>query len=508
MRGRAASSVFANPVLVGAVTVLVVIVAVFLSYNANNGLPFVPTTSLKVRFASGQNLVKGNEIRSGGFRIGVVEDMKPVLLSGGQAGAELKLKLDKSIGKIPEDSVWRIRPRSALGLKYLELTKGHSKQTYRDGDTVRPEQTKVNVDIDEVFKIFDKKTRDASQENLRGFGDSFAGRGAAVGRTVEEAPRLFGHLQPVMANLADPKTELPRFFKELGDAARIVAPVSKTNAHLFTTMADTWEAVARDPEALRQFISKQPATMDAGISSFRVQRPFLAHLTSFSKDFSGATHELRGALPDINPALETGTRVQRRMPELNKNLEGTFAALQDLTSAPSTNAALRALGATVTTLNPQLRFYGPYVTVCNAPNYFFTYLAEHFSEPDNTGSAQRAIANSAGQQDDSLGSMDADQPANGNEVKSGNKQFLHGDPYGAAITPDGNADCEAGQRGYLERNARFYDKSLKIDQDARTPGAQGPTYTGRARVPKGETYTSIPETGAYANIPPSSSGER
>ena len=37
MRGRAASSVFANPVLVGAVTVLIVIVAVFLSYNANNG---------------------------------------------------------------------------------------------------------------------------------------------------------------------------------------------------------------------------------------------------------------------------------------------------------------------------------------------------------------------------------------------------------------------------------------------------------------------------------------
>jgi virulence factor Mce-like protein len=508
MRGSSASSVFANPVLVGAVTVLVVIVAVFLSYNANNGLPFVPTTSLKVRFANGQNLVKGNEIREGGFRIGVVEDMKPVLLSDGQAGAELQLKLDKSVGKIPEDSRWRIRPRSALGLKYLELTEGHSKRAFRDGDTVPLERTEVNVDLDEVFKIFDKKTRDASQENLRGFGDSFAGRGAAVGRTVEEAPRLFGHLQPVMANLADPNTQLPRFFKELGDAARIIAPVSKTNAHLFTTMADTWEAVARDPEALREFISKQPATLDAGISSFRVQRPFLAHLTSFSKDFSGATHELRGALPDINPALETGTRVQRRMPELNHNLEGTFAALQDLTSAPSTNAALRALTATVTTLNPQLRFYGPYVTVCNAPNYFFTYLAEHFSEPDSTGSAQRALANTAGQQQNSLGSMDADQPANGEQVKSGNKQFLHGDPYGAAITPSGAADCEAGQRGYLERNARFYDKSLKIDQDARTPGAQGPTYTGRPRVPKGETYTSIPETGAYANIPTSSSGER
>jgi virulence factor Mce-like protein len=508
VRGRGASSVFANPVLVGAVTVLVVIVAVFLSYNANNGLPFVPTTSLKVRFASGENLVKGNEIRSGGFRIGVVEDMKPVQLSAGRVGAELQLKLDKSIGKIPEDSRWRIRPRSALGLKYLELTEGRSSKAFKDGDTVPLEQTEVNVDLDEVFKMFDEKTRIAAQDNLHGFGDAFAGRGAAVGRTVEEAPRLFGHLEPVARNLSDPDTELPRFFKELGDAARIVAPISQTNARLFTSMADTWEAVARDPEALKQFISKQPETMDVSVASFRVQRPFLRELTAFSEEFSGATHELRGALPDINPALETGTRVQKKVPELNDRLRDTFDAIEDLTSAGSTNAAIRALTATVTTLNPQLRFYGPYVTVCNAPNYFFTYLAEHFSEADNTGESQRAIANFAGQQDDSVGAMGADEPANGHEVKEGNKQYLHGDPYAAAVTPDGRADCEAGQRGYLERNARFYPKQYKIEQDARTPGAQGPTYAGRARVPKGQTFTSVPETGPYKDIPTSTSGEK
>ena len=44
-RGQAALT--ASPVLVGAVTVLVTIVAVFLSYNANSGLPFVPTYDLK-----------------------------------------------------------------------------------------------------------------------------------------------------------------------------------------------------------------------------------------------------------------------------------------------------------------------------------------------------------------------------------------------------------------------------------------------------------------------------
>ena len=36
-----------NPVLIGAATVLVILVAVFLSYNANKGLPFVPTYQVK-----------------------------------------------------------------------------------------------------------------------------------------------------------------------------------------------------------------------------------------------------------------------------------------------------------------------------------------------------------------------------------------------------------------------------------------------------------------------------
>ena len=46
----AARHAFANPVLVGAVTVLAVLVAVFLAYNANQGLPFVPTRELKVGY--------------------------------------------------------------------------------------------------------------------------------------------------------------------------------------------------------------------------------------------------------------------------------------------------------------------------------------------------------------------------------------------------------------------------------------------------------------------------
>src|SRR5205823_24350 len=50
-------SVLASPVLVGAITVLALLLAVFLDYTANAGLPFVPTKELKVDIGDGSQLV-------------------------------------------------------------------------------------------------------------------------------------------------------------------------------------------------------------------------------------------------------------------------------------------------------------------------------------------------------------------------------------------------------------------------------------------------------------------
>lgn len=507
-RGRPSSGVLANPVLVGAVTMLVTVVAVFLAYNANNGLPFVPTTSLKAQLANGSNVVPGNEVRSGGYRVGVVEDMAPVRLADGTVGAEVTLKLDKSLSDIPRDSTMVVRSRSALGLKYLDLKEGSSEEPFQDGDTMQVDQTEVPVELDRVFEMFDEKTREGARRSLTGFGDALAGRGPSIGRTVEELPRTLEHLEPVMRNLGAKDTELRNFFKELGDAARVVAPVAETQARLFTTMADTFEAIGRDEESLESFIRKSPSTLDVSTDSLRVQRPFLVDFREFSKDFSGATGELRAALPTINRAIEQGIPVQRRAERMNEDLEGALGELRDLTEAPGTGSALRGLTATVTTLNPQLRYLGPYVTVCNNWNYFFTYLAEHFSEPDSTGHAQRALANTTGRQDDSLGSQGANAPANGDGVEEGTPQHLHGPTLGRAVAADGTADCETGQRGYLQRSAKHLDPRFDIHVDHRNPGLQGPTFTGRPRVPQGQTFSHLPETGPYRNIPESEFGER
>ena len=93
-----------SPLLVGAVTTVIVIVGVFFSYNANTGLPFVPSYRINADLPSGSSLVSGNEVRIAGVRVGVIDAVDAEQLENGETIANVDLKLDKSVEPIPVDS--------------------------------------------------------------------------------------------------------------------------------------------------------------------------------------------------------------------------------------------------------------------------------------------------------------------------------------------------------------------------------------------------------------------
>ena len=492
-------SALGNPVLVGAMTALVVLVAVFLAYNANSGLPFVPTTELKVNIASGSDLVPGDEVSEGGYQIGIVKSLQPVKLRSGQVAAQVTLALDKAYGRVPVDSTVTIRPRSVLGLKYVDLTVGHSRQVFQDGSTVPIAQTSVPVQFEDVFQMFDTKTRSAIDQNLVGFGDALAGRGSDLNDTIASLPRLFYYLRPVAQYLAAPSTELTRFFDGLERFMGAVAPVAGTNARLFTDMATTFAAVSASPQNLERTIAESPSTEAVSTHSLEVQRPFLADLNTLGTQMAPATQELKLALPDINPAIEAGTTTLARTPSLNANLQQVMNGLKNLALAPGTNVAINALTGTVDTLNPIVKYLGPYQTVCNDWNYMWTYLAEHISEATSFGFAQRVLLNQSNPaQPNNLSQQGATAPANGGGSTStitGGNEYLHSQNYGAAVDNQGNADCETGQRGYVLKLNHEDPEGRDLGLDPHTPGDQGPTYAGRAHVPAGETFSRNPTTG-------------
>jgi hypothetical protein len=282
--------------------------------------------------------------------------------------------------------------------------------------------------------------------------------------------------------------------------------VAQVNADLFTNMATTFAAIDRSPSALEATIAKSPATLATSTESLRVQQPFLTDFASLGRDLQPATAALNQTLPQLNPALEAGTRTLIRTPSLDVKLQGVMSALKTLARAPGTNVALNALTATVGTLNPMVKYLGPYQTVCDYWNYWWTYLSEHISEATSFGFAQRALLNQTNPaQANNVGTQGATTPVDGGvpDTPLGGDEYLHAQPYGAAIDNQGNADCETGQRGYPTRLNSFDPQHRNFAVDPHTPGDQGSTYHGVSHVPKGETFSRTPQTGPQLTPNPS-----
>ena len=465
MRQRGGPSVFGSPVLIGAITVLVLIVAVFLSYNANKGLPFVPTYDLKAEVPNAASLVVGNDVRIGGERVGAVSDIQAVRHDDGSTSAILDLKLDKAVDPLPRDSTLIVRPRSALGLKYVQIARGRSDEGYQPGDTMALTQAKPEpVEIDEVFNIFNAQTRRGIQRNLTGFGDGFAGRGQDLNDAIGALRPLLTYLDPVARNLSDSETRLRRLFQALGRAAAEVAPVAEEQAALFRNMETTFAALASVRGELQQFISDSPETLDVAIRELPAQRPFLRNSAAFFRELAPGVRVLPATLPDLADAAEIGTRTLRRTPPLNERLEDVFRSLDEFVADPNVPRGIRRLRALNQDLRPTLDYVTPAQTVCNYATLWFRNISSLLSEGDGKGTWQRFIQVAPPPEPNNEGGP-ASAPANGPTA------FLHSNPFPNVAAPGQDRECEAGNEDWI--SGRQAIGNVSGNQGTRTDGQVG-----------------------------------
>ncbi|HET8948500.1 MAG TPA: MlaD family protein [Candidatus Polarisedimenticolia bacterium] len=506
-RGRASSRA-ASPTMVGAITTLIVIVAVFLAYNASNGLPFVPVYRISVELPNAQRLAPNNEVRIGGSRVGIIESIEPKQNPNPDNGAppvvaKVDLKLDKSVDPLPRDTQVRVRYKSSFGLKYLELTRGHGKPLH-EGATIPVTHSTLQTEFDDISNTFDRPTREASRQVLIGFGGAFASRGAALNETIQNLNPLFAYLKPVARVLTAPETRLDRFFPALARTAALVAPVSDQNAENFANMSATFAALSSDPEALKDAISSGVPTLAQGTVALREQRPFLVDFADLSRRLRPGVNALHAALPTLNDALTVGAPVLRRMPPVNAELGRVFRQLNRLVSQPETKTTLLRLRETFDQAAPAAKYIAPYQTVCDYWNYWFTWLPEHISQKDNTGTTQRVSVIGVpsgptgplpGDVNAPLGGYSGLQangiagpvpiPTDNGRFKPRELPIVHGNPYAPAVDKNGNADCQAGQTGYVLGNYPLPGQSPNNPAFAisNIPGNRGTTFAGRPRLP-------------------------
>jgi virulence factor Mce-like protein len=446
MRRRGAG-LAASPTMVGALTVMVVILAVFLAYNANNGLPFVPAYRVTAQVPNADTLVPGNEVRVGGVRVGIVESIEPQSDADGNTSARLDLKLDKDVDPIPVNSTLAVRSRSALGLKYLEINMGKSDKGFEEGSTIPlTAATPKPVELDTVLSTFDEPTRAAAQQNLLEFGDALAGRGPSLNSALGRLPGVLEVLQPVTRNLSSSRTGLARFIDTLGATAAEVAPVAEVQAAMFGSLDTTFTALADVARPfIQESISEGPPTEETAIRTLPRIRTLLANSTGLFRDLQPAAVALQQDSPTIAAGLEAGTPILKRSDVLNRQLPPTFESLLRLNNNTAARAGITAATLATDQLGPAMKFIAPAQTVCNYGALLVKNLYSVVSDGNDLGAWQRFIVFDVPKGPNSEGS-----PSSGIANGGGDgKNFLHTNPYPNTAAPGQPKECEAGNEPFI-----------------------------------------------------------
>jgi virulence factor Mce-like protein len=476
---RRERSVFANPVLIGAVTVLVAIVAVFLAYNANSGLPFVPTYALNVQVRDANELTSGAEVHvSGGSLVGYVTGIDPGRDAAGQPIALLNLKLNKSIEPLPVNSTFEIRLKGAIGLKYLQLTPGNSTQTLPDGATVPIGQTSATVDLDQVLSMFTPATRAGVVAATAGYAQGLASRGPDINDAIQALVPLVSDLRPVARNLAAPRTHLGGFFRGLESFSSAVAPVAQQQADLFVNLNATFRSLASVAYPfLQDWISQTPPTEATVIAQSPTIRPFVTATTKLLATLRPGFATLPQTAPVLADAFGAGIRTlpgtYSGRSSLNRLLTNLARYLEGYTNNPAVLPGLQRLTLTAQSLQSPLAFLTPVQASCNYVTLFLRNTGSLLSDPVATGTRLRFNLIAI---DDVLGgeAVPSQQPY---LTPDTNPQDAHGplhvDPYPNTASPGQPRECSAGNEPYSGAHAAIGNPPGNVGIKTESTSASG-----------------------------------
>jgi len=476
-RAKTALEVFDNPILVGTFTILVVIIAVYLSYIAENGLPFVPTYNVNVDVASAAELTKNAPVRIGSDQVGQVLSITPELASqdrtdtSKQPFARLGLALQQSVGPLPADSRYEVRLGSVLGGKYVSIVPGSaSSGTIPDGGTLPLKDNIPFVDLDTAFDTFGPKTQQGLRSVIKEAGDAVAGRGTAFNQATYSLAQLIGPLEHLLSLLAARSTNLSGFISGAAATTSALAGVSPQLSSLLSEGSATFAALNLAHTSLGETIDALPATESIGTTVLTNARPVLANAAAIAEALKPAAAVLPQAADRLDAIVTSATPVFKRVPELASTLQTAAGALANLAHDPNAIEAFKLLGnndlatfgaSTFVGLGAILRDAAPAQLACNTIGIWARNFANVLSEGNATGSwlrvslvvdAQQLFETSTPSPDLHLNYYPNE---NSSECEAGNEPYtpgqLIGNPPGDQSTKTDNTTAPAG---VLERAAR------------------------------------------------------
>jgi virulence factor Mce-like protein len=303
---------------------------------------------LKVSFGEATQLAVEADVRVSGVPVGKVKTVEPNPETGRSVAT---LQLEERFAPIPKDTKAVLRQKTLLGETYVELTPGDTRTgTVPEGGSLPAGQVSSTVELDEIFRAFDPKTREAFQTWIQQQARGVQGR-------ARDVSDILGNLEPV----AEDATELlevldrqePAVRQVVRNTGQVFDALSERRGQLQGAIVNgnrVFETTAARDRELRDLFTVFPTFNRESATTVR-------RLERFARDTDPLVRQLRPAARELSPTLVDLAGLAPDLKALFRDLDPLIVASRR--GIPATQQFIEDLRPALVEFDPLLKQLNP-----------------------------------------------------------------------------------------------------------------------------------------------------
>ena len=312
---------------------------------------------VQVPFDEATQLAVEADVRISNVSVGKVKSIDLANSGPNRDLAVATIEIDGRYAPIPADTRAMLRQKTLLGETYVELTQGNrdGPKLAEDGTLPRA-QVEPSVQLDEIFRTFDARTRAAFQTWMQQLAISTQGRGADLSAAIanlapfaEDANRLLRVLDTQQGAVQRVVRSTGEVFGALSERRGQLQGLIRNSGTVFRTTAIRNRDLEATFRALPTFLDESRLTVNRLASFSRNANPLITQLHPSARQLSADLKPIAKVAPDFKGFFIGLRKTQKRgltgLPALQRLLDTDLPPL--LTELPSFTRQLNPIIAMV-----------------------------------------------------------------------------------------------------------------------------------------------------------------
>jgi phospholipid/cholesterol/gamma-HCH transport system substrate-binding protein len=299
-------------------------------------------------FGEATQLAKEADVRVSGVSVGKVKDIQTDKRTG-RSDATIELKA--GYAPLPKDSRAILRQKTLLGETYVELTPGNkSSGTIPEDGKLAIAQVSPTVELDEIFRAFDAKTRDAFQTWMQTQAAGIKGRGRDINDALGNLAPFAQDTSRLLVILNSQEGAVRQLVANTGNVFDALSRRRGQLSSLITNSNDVFRVTAARNRELEAAFRALPTFEKE--STVTVKR-----LTVFAHQTNPLVTQLRPAARQLSPTLQSLSAIAPDLKNLFTNIDPLVNASKQ--GLPATTRFLNELRPLLGAFDPVLRELNP-----------------------------------------------------------------------------------------------------------------------------------------------------